>query len=124
MLRLTKLVFSEVGGQIVSLAGLALWVYGYLSTGFPSLVNWPAVALMSSAASAATLSLVGSGYSSHTLTSNFDLDNVGAPYTSLTGGFGVEGDTLSVLLSGVKDSTNGLSVDGPAKVTYTYLGKE
>lgn len=85
-----------------------------------------AVFLMPSAASAVTLSLAGDpdSYSTFYLDGSFDLDNIGAAYTSLTGGYGVEGSEVKVLYSGAKNATNGLAVDGPALVTYTYLGKE
>ena len=29
-------------GWIISLAGTALWIYGYFATGNPSLINWHA----------------------------------------------------------------------------------
>ena len=30
-------------GWIVSLAGTALWIYGYFATGNPSLIDWAAI---------------------------------------------------------------------------------
>jgi hypothetical protein len=90
-----------------------------------------AIVMAPAAASAATLSLAGSGYVDFILNSSFDLDNIGTDYTDLTGGYGVGTggpstvfNTVSVLYSGAKNATNGLYVDGPATVTYTYLGKE
>lgn len=32
-----------VFGLIISLLGSALWIYGYFTTGMPSLVNWAAL---------------------------------------------------------------------------------
>ncbi len=85
--------------------------------------------LLPGSASAVTLSLAGytgagvAPYSTHTLNGAFDLDN-NAAYASYTDGQGVAGQTVHVLDSGVKSAANGLYVDGPAYVTYTYLGKE
>lgn len=103
-------------------------------------MNKPAAALLiaafaslSTGASAASLSLLGwdgsatDAYTTHTLNSSaskFDLDNDGAPYTSLTGNNGIDGQVVQVLMAGNKSASNGLYVDGPATVTYTYLGKE
>jgi hypothetical protein len=56
------------------------------------------------------------------LGATFDLDT--AAYLALTGGAGGKGSPIEILYSGSKSATNGLYVDGPAKVTYTYLGKE
>ena len=70
-----------------------------------------AATLMASAASAATLSLIGGGYSTATL-SNYDLTP------------DLDGETISYLTGDVKNSTNGLAISGPATVTYTFLGSE
>jgi len=84
------------------------------------------LSLTAGAATAASLSLVGSGYAASTIGgtgATFDLVNDPA-YNALTGGVGDLGDSLSILTGSVKDATNGLSVSGPAKVTFTYLGSE
>jgi hypothetical protein len=84
-----------------------------------------ALPLMAGAASAASLSLTGAGYSAGTIGGTgaaFDLVN--PTYNGLTGGVGDIGDALSILSGTVKDGTNGLSVSGPARVTFTYLGSE
>ena len=70
-----------------------------------------AAALLASAANAATLSLAGSGYTSYTI-SNYDLSP------------DLDGKTISFLDGASKDGSNGLRVDGPARVTLTYLGSE
>ena len=31
-------------GWLIELLGVAVWLYGYLSTGNPSIVDWPAIA--------------------------------------------------------------------------------
>lgn len=85
-----------------------------------------AMFLVPSAANAVTLSLIGDGYTNHTLNQSggFDLDdNPAYGYVALAGGVG-DGSDVRVLLADVKDGTNGLAVSGPASVTYTYLGKE
>lgn len=66
---------------------------------------------VASAASAASLSLIGGGYQNQVL-ANYDL----MP--------DLDGETVSFLTGAVKDNTNGLAVSGPARVTYTYLGSE
>lgn len=33
-----------IAGWAVSLAGTALWIYGFFATGTPSLVNWAGIA--------------------------------------------------------------------------------
>ena len=33
---------AVITGWIISLAGMALWLYGYFSTGNPSLIDWHA----------------------------------------------------------------------------------
>jgi hypothetical protein len=86
-------------------------------------------------ASAATLSLVGEGYTTRTLNDAYEADtfepgNNGVPvstdaYNALDpAGVAREGSTVSVLTQDQKTSSNGLSVSGPAKVTFTYLGFE
>lgn len=35
---------TVVIGWIVSLAGTALWIYGYFETGHPPLIDWQAIA--------------------------------------------------------------------------------
>lgn len=70
-----------------------------------------AATLLASTAGAATLNLVGIGYTTHVI-SSYDL----AP--------DLDGKTISYLDGVSKDGTNGLQVDGPAKVTFTYLGSE
>lgn len=70
-----------------------------------------AATLLASAAGAATLSLAGTGYTSF-IVSNYDL----AP--------SLNGKTISYVDGATKDGTTGLQVDGPAKVTFTYVGSE
>lgn len=70
-----------------------------------------AATLIASSAGAATLSLVGGGYQDYTI-SGYDL----MP--------NLNGAEIKFLSGDVKNSTNGLSVSGPAKVTYTYVGSE
>ena len=70
-----------------------------------------AATLLASAAGAATLNLAGTGYTSYVI-SNYDL----AP--------DLDGKTISYLDGVSKDGTNGLQVDGPAQVTFTYIGSE
>ena len=65
-------------------------------------------ALMATGASAATLSLSG-GVTSAALTGN-DL--------------GFNGQTVQYITGDTKTASNGLSLDGPARITYTYLGFE
>lgn len=84
-----------------------------------------ALPLIATEASAASLSLTGSGYSAGTIGStgaSFDLVN--PTYTALSGGVGDIGDSISILGGAVKNATNGLSLSGPGKVTFTYLGSE
>ncbi len=86
-------------------------------------------------ASAATLSLVGEGYTTRVLNDAYEADtfqpgNNGVPastdaYNALDdAAVAREGSTVSVLTEGNKTSSNGLAVSGPAKVTLTYLGFE
>lgn len=70
-----------------------------------------AASFVASAATAASLSLVGGGYQNQVL-ANYDL----MP--------DLDGETISFLTGAVKNNTNGLAVSGPARVTYTYLGSE
>ena len=72
------------------------------------------MALMATGASAATLSLVGVGYQTQAI-SNFD--PVSSPVD-------LNNEVVSYLTGDVKAISNGLWLDGPAKVTYTYLGYE
>lgn len=81
-----------------------------------------ALFLSPSAASAVTLSLAGSGYTNYTLGSGFNLDEI-AGYAALAGGVGT-GSQVQVLYSNNQTMGNGLTVDAPSYVTYTYLGKE
>jgi len=76
-----------------------------------SVVSVIAVALTTGAASAATLSLIGSGYNTKALDATYDL---------ATGG----GVTVSYLTGDVKNATNGLSLDVPAQISYTFVGSE
>ena len=86
-------------------------------------------------ASAATLSLVGEGYTTRVLNNAYEADtfqpgNNGVPastdaYNALDeAAVAREGSTVSVLTEGNKTSSNGLAVSGLAKVTLTYLGFE
>jgi len=34
---------TAIAGWVISLLGIALWMYGYFATGNPSLVNWSAI---------------------------------------------------------------------------------
>jgi hypothetical protein len=73
-----------------------------------------AVALTASAASAATLSLQGAGYQSHTVTNN---DVLG----------GLNNTSITMIDGAAKSASNGLFLDiigDAAKITYTYLGAE
>lgn len=70
-----------------------------------------AAALLATGASAASLSLIGSGYASQTI-SNYDL----AP--------DLDGKTVTYLTGAAKNTTNGLYLDGAAKITYTFIGSE
>lgn len=85
-----------------------------------------ALSVISGAAGAATLSLAPGGYASHVIGSNgnFDLDT--GSYSTLTDGYGRPGnpDPTTKTLSVATGAGAGLRVDGPAKVQYTYLGKE
>jgi hypothetical protein len=80
--------------------------------------------LMAGSASAAILSLSGTGYSSTTIDAGGAFDLVNPTYDALTGGVGDPGDPISFLTGSVKNATNGLSVSRAAKVTFTYLGSE
>lgn len=71
-------------------------------------------------ASAATLSVTGGD--AIALTSNFSLS--GPAYNALSGGVGSVGSTIKVLTDATKTVANGLSLSGPARVTFTYLGSE
>ena len=80
--------------------------------------------LVATAASAATLSLAGTGYATVALTGTFDLDG-GAAYNALdAASVARDGTSVSVLTGAAKNASNGLRVSGPARVTYTYLGSE
>lgn len=84
-----------------------------------------ALPLTAGAASAASLSLVGTGYTAGTIGStgaSFDL--VSPAYTALAGGVGDIGDAIGILSGTAKNAGNGLSMSGPGKVTFTYLGSE
>ena len=35
---------TVIAGWVIALAGSALWIYGYFSTGRPSLINWATMA--------------------------------------------------------------------------------
>ena len=70
-----------------------------------------AAALLATGASAASLSLIGVGYTSQTI-QNYDL----MP--------NLNGKTVQYLTGDVKDASNGLSLSGPGKLTYTYIGSE
>ena len=76
-----------------------------------SVASVMAVALTTAAASAATLSLAGSGYLQQTLVGTYSLGSGG-------------GVSIDYLTGDIKDGTNGLSLDGPAMVSYTYIGSE
>lgn len=67
-------------------------------------------ALMATGASAATLSYVGTGQTQ--LLAGNDL------------GLGLNGMTIDYISGDQKTNSNGLSVSGPAKITFTYLGYE
>jgi hypothetical protein len=84
-------------------------------------------------ASAATLSLAGTGGSAVVLPSIFNLDDKrnGASgwskpaYEALVPkGHGYDCDTFTAINGMFKDGTNGLSLDRRARVTFTYLGYE
>jgi hypothetical protein len=79
------------------------------------------VAAATTGATAATLSLESTGGASRTLSKNFSLNS--AAYKALAGGVGV-GSTLTAFDQATKNASNGLSLKGPARVTFTYLGKE
>ena len=34
---------TVIAGWVISLLGMTLWIYGYLATGNPPLVNWSAI---------------------------------------------------------------------------------
>jgi hypothetical protein len=68
-----------------------------------------AAAMTAGAAQAATLSFTGVAGSTKTLSNNF---------------FGFDGQTIDFISGDVKSALNGLSVSGPAKVTFTFLGWE
>jgi hypothetical protein len=70
-----------------------------------------ATSLMASAASAATLGLIGGGYQNQVI-ANYDL----MP--------DLDGATVQYLTGDVKNDTNGLAATGPGTVTFTYLGSE
>ncbi len=67
-------------------------------------------ALAATSASAATLSFVGTGQSQ--TISNNDL------------GLGLNGTSLDYITGDLQSASNGLSVSGPAEITFTYLGFE
>lgn len=81
-----------------------------------------AMVFASSAASAVTLSLAGGGYDNYTLGAGFNLDER-AGYAALAVGVGT-GTQVKVLYASNQTMGNGLTVDAPSYVTYTYLGKE
>jgi hypothetical protein len=73
-----------------------------------------AVALTASAASAATLSLQGAGYQTHTVTNNDVLT-------------GLNNTSITTIDGAAKSASNGLFLDiisGVAQITYTYMGAE
>lgn len=70
-----------------------------------------ATSLMASAASAATLGLIGGGYQNQVL-ANYDLNP------------DLDGANVQYLTGAVKNNTNGLAATGPGKVTFTYVGSE
>lgn len=78
-------------------------------------------------ASAATLSLVGSGYTDFVL----GVDGSGAfslagkaVYSSLQGGVGDVGDHIMTLTGSAKNATNGLAVNSATHLKFTFLGSE
>ena len=81
------------------------------------------LAMTAGAANAATLSLVGA-------TTTYAIDDFAGSTTKNNievGGVQIapDGTVLDIIIGDVKDGTNGLSLTGgPARVTYTYLGKE
>lgn len=85
-----------------------------------------ALPLLAGAASAASLTLAGTGYGiTKTIGgtgASFSL--VTPTYTGLTGGVGDVGDRLYILSGTVKTASNGLSMSAPARVRLTYLGSE
>lgn len=83
-----------------------------LATGF---------ALATTAAQAATLSVIGGA--DVALPGNFSL--VGTPvYDTYQGGVGDIGDTIKVFDQASKTAANGLTLDGPASISFRFLGSE
>jgi len=77
-----------------------------------------AIAAGAGTVSAATLSLIGLGYVGANLSPGLPISNY-----NLSGGID-QGLAITYLTGNVKNVTNGLSVSGPARVTFTYLGSE
>lgn len=94
-----------------------------------------AMAVAAQSAVAATLSLELDGFAAgnKVLNAQFNIDDAGneAPGWTLAGynalapaGFGYTGDTVTQLTGAEKTAARGLSLSGPALVTFTYLGEE
>jgi hypothetical protein len=83
-----------------------------------------AAAILASAVSAGAVSLSFGSFagSSKTLDGAFGLDGNAAYLSHVPAGTGRQGDTITTFSGLTKSALNGVSVDGPAKVTLTYLG--
>jgi hypothetical protein len=95
-----------------------------MASGIARVAALAAAAVLASAVSAGAVSLSFGGLlgGTKTLDGAFGLDGNAAYLSHVPAGTGRQGDTITTFSGLTKSALNGVSVDGPAKVTLTYLG--